>query len=110
MDYEKILKRKLELLFPDKASRDEITATLDLYGTEEHEPEITRVKLAILKLCDSDLEKIKEIIITAKHDWRNILSWAEYPRQNIRWSKLDDQEREKIIQIDRDDYEKWLEE
>ena len=55
MDYEAILSRKLRSLFPEEEQRNEVKAILDTYGVERYEQEPFRVRLAILKLSDSNL-------------------------------------------------------
>lgn len=108
MDSETILLQKLESLFPDKKQRDQVIAILDSYGTENHEQEPIRLKLAILKLSGSDLKEIKKNTEFAKQDFRDILSWAEYPRQSKNWSMPDDPKKQKLVDLDRAEYEKWL--
>ena len=108
MDYEAILTRKLRSLFPDEKKRNEVKAVLDTYGTEAYEKEPLRVRLAILKLSDSDPDEIKRTTDFAKQDYRDILSWAEYPRQSKKWSMPDGPKKKKLIEADRTEYEDWL--
>jgi hypothetical protein len=82
MDYETIFTRKLKSLFPDKKKRNAVKVVLDTYGTEAYEREPLPVRLAILKLSDSDPDEIKRTAEFAKQDYRDILSSAEYPRQS----------------------------
>ena len=37
----------------------------------------------------------------AKEDFRDILSWAEYPRQSKKWSLPDGPKKQKIVDADR---------
>ena len=108
MDYEAILTRKLISLFPDEKRRNEVKAVLDTYGTEVYEKEPLRVRLAILKLSGSDPDEIKRTTDFAKQDYRDILSWAEYPRQSKKWSMPDGPKKKKLIEADRTEYEDWL--
>ena len=108
MDYESILSRKLRSLFPDKEKRNEVETILDTYGIEELEQEPLRVRLAILKLSDSDLEEIKRTTALAKQDFRDILTWAEYPRQSKKWSMPEGPKKQKLIDADRAEYKTWL--
>lgn len=108
MDYEAILSGKLLSLFPEQTLRDEVIAVLGLYGMETHEQEPVRVRLAILKLSGSSLIEIKNNTKLAKKDFRDILAWAEYPRQSQKWSMPDGPEKQKLIQADRAEYEQWL--
>ena len=88
--------------------RDEVKSILDTYGTEEYEQEPFRVRLAILKLSHTDLEEIKRTTNLAKQDFRDILTWAEYPRQSKKWSMPDGPKKQKLIEADRAEYEAWL--
>ena len=106
MDYETILDRKLRSLFPDRHRRAEARAILDTYGIENHEQEPVRVRLAILKLSDANLAEIKKTIDLAKQDFRDVLSWAEYPRQSRKWSMPDGPEKQKLVEADRTEYQK----
>ena len=108
MDYEAILSRKLRSLFPEEEQRNEVKAILDTYGVERYEQEPFRVRLAILKLSDSNLEEIKRTTNFAKQDFRDILTWAEYPRQSKKWSIPDGPRKQRAIEADRAEYEAWL--
>jgi hypothetical protein len=108
MDYESILTRKLRSLFPDKEKRNEVETILDTYGIEEYEQEPLRVRLAILKVSDSDLEEIKRTTVLAKQDFRDILTWAEYPIQSKKWSMPEGLKKQKFIDADRAEYKTWL--
>jgi hypothetical protein len=108
MDYEAILDRKLRSLFPDKYRRAEARAIIDTYGIENNEQEPVRVRLAILKLSDSNLAEIKRTTDFAKQDFRDVLSWAEYPRQSKKWSMPDGPKKQKLVEADRAEYEEWL--
>lgn len=108
MDYEAILSRKLKSLFPDKGNRDHAKAILGTYGTEKFEREANRVQLAVLKLSGPDLFKLQRNIDSAGQDYRDVLAWAEYPRQSNKWNITDISEKQKLIEADRNEYEKWL--
>ena len=108
MDYKSILTRKLRSLFPDKEKRNEVKTILDTYGIEGYEQEPLRVRLAILKVSGSDLEEIKRMTALAKQDFRDILAWAEYPRQSKKWSMPEGPKKLKLIDADRAEYNTWL--
>lgn len=110
MEYQKILNRKLEKLFPDNREKSKAVDLLETYGIEKHELEPFRVRLAILKLCDGDLEAIAKTVKYARQDYRDILSWAEYPRQSKKWSMHNGPEKENLVKKDREEYEQWLNE
>lgn len=75
----------------------EIMHILDAYGKEDYEREKKRVQLAILKLCEGDLEKLKKMVEWAKVDYRDVFCPAEYPKQSSRgfvgWEKLTKKEQ-----------------
>ena len=52
---------------------------LDLYGRESYEQEQIRVRLAILKLSEGNLDNLRLLVESAKRDYRDVLAWAEYP-------------------------------
>ena len=96
MSEENTLARKLEILFPDTASRNDAVSILDEYGSENHEREVIRVRLAIIKLSNNSLDKIIEFTDAAKKDYRDILSWAEYPRQSKYRLLKDNDKKQKL--------------
>lgn len=55
-----------------------ILAILDQYGIEEHEWERERVHLAILRLSEGDINRLRYFTQLAKGDRRDILLYAEY--------------------------------
>lgn len=86
-----------------------MSVILESYGTEKYEKEPDRVRLAILKLSGSDLEQIKRTTNIAKQDYRDVLAWAEYPRQSKIIQRLPEgPEKQKIVKADRAEYEEWL--
>jgi hypothetical protein len=111
IDYSSILKRKLATLFPDAAIWAVVEAELSRYGTESHEQGAARVRLAILKLAGTSLEKLREQVDIAKRDYRDTLAMAEYPTElvNPTWRQPPDQV-ESIRRQDFQQYRDWLEE
>lgn len=108
MNLEKILDEKLAKLFPDSEMRSGVIDTLNQYGQENHEQEPSRVKLAILKLSGNDTENIKKYTNMAKQDYRDILSWAEYPRQSKKVFISDKAEKAELTRLDLEEYQRWL--
>ena len=109
MDIEEKLDIKLELIFCDSETRSEASTILMTYGNEPHEQEPTRVRLAILKLAGPvpNIEKLTEFAEFAKGDFRDVLAWAEYPRQSKHWSAKG-AEKDKLEQADLQEYQSWL--
>jgi hypothetical protein len=109
MDFAAVLQRKLHSMFPDALARREISKILGSYGSLAHEKEPLRVRLAILKLSEADVQSIKQTTRMAKQDYRDVLAWAEYPRQVKTRLKPGDANRQKLTKADREEYERWLE-
>lgn len=109
MDIEAILENKLTKLFPKKEDRLEAISLLETYGQESYEQEQTRVRLSILKLAgpNPNIAELKKYINSAKGDFRDVLSWAEYPRQSKSWSAKS-AEKQKLIKADLNEYLTWL--
>ncbi len=103
-----ILLRKLNYLFPIQKNRNEVIVVLNEYGKEKHEQEPDRVRLAILKISDNEIESIKQNTMFAKQDFRDTLVAAEYPNQSKKWSLSDGPKKQKLIKKDKLQYEEWL--
>jgi hypothetical protein len=111
MNPDDILQSKLRKLFPNPYRRSAAEATLRRYGTESYENEPTRVRLAVLKISGGDLDLIRKNIATAKQDYRDILAYAEYPRQMGQDSwKLPPAQNGALVAADLKEYEEWLRE
>ena len=107
-------KKVLEIIahyWPD-ADPDEITIILDGYGLASSEQGRDRVQLAILKLCEGQMERLPELVRMAKTDYRDVLAYAEYPEEMklgfIEMRKLSPEEARAVRQRDRDQYLSWL--
>lgn len=69
-----------------------LQATLNLYGTEPHEPERERVRLAIIELCGGDEARLAQLVRDAKIDYRDILAAQELgPHGDARGPALQDE-------------------
>jgi hypothetical protein len=90
-------------------ARAEAGEVLAQYGTEAHEREDIRVRVAILKLSDGSMERLRELTVHAKRDYRDVLAWAEYPEElrSPTW-RLPAAEQELIRAADRAQYLAWL--
>jgi hypothetical protein len=103
-----LLERKLEAMFPEDFTRRRVRKILGGYGREAREREPDRVRLAILKLAGAALRPVEKFTGYAREDYRNILAWAEYPRQAREWVMPGADEKQKLIEADRTEYENWL--
>ena len=64
--------------FPSSDTRA-VLSILDEYGVHEWERERERVQLAILKLSAGDEGQLLHFTAVAKHDYRDVLMWADNP-------------------------------
>jgi hypothetical protein len=90
---------------------DFVVATLSEYGTEGADSGHHRVRMAVLKLANGKLNILRREVETAKHDYRDVLAYAEYPNYTRHVSpgrKLDDSERQRIMALDWQQYQNWL--
>jgi hypothetical protein len=103
-----LLECKLEAMFPEDFTRRRVRKILQDYGREKHEREPDRVRRAILKLAGAELRSVEKYTGYAREDYRNILAWAEYPRQARQWVMPEPDEKQKMIEADLAEYEGWL--
>lgn len=89
----------VESAFPDQM--EEALEALSAYTG----PEIVRVQLGMLKNSNEDIKKLRDQSELARLDYRDVLAWAEYPRQ---MSVPPGQATTEMIRADRDNYEEWL--
>lgn len=83
---------------------------LERYGREPHEREAVRVRVAALKLCGGDLDRLEGAIDRARQDYRDVLAWAEYPEELTRptW-RMGKDDVAGIRRRDLAQYRAWLE-
>jgi hypothetical protein len=67
-------------LFPP-GEQEAAAALLAQYGEAPHEREPLRVRVAMLKLSAGDLGQLADLVGYARRDYRDVLSWAEYPEE-----------------------------
>jgi len=71
----------VEATFP-KSGWARVLDLLDSYGVESYERERERVQVAILKLGAGSEAKVRDYVAVAKRDYRNVLFWAECPKES----------------------------
>ena len=103
-----LLERKLESMFSDEFTRRRVQAVLQDYGSGKHAHEPERVRLAILKLAGAELRSVEKYTGYAREDYRDILAWAEYPRQSRQRLMPQGKEKQQMIEADLAEYEEWL--
>ena len=82
----------VQATFP-KESWARVLELLDSYGVESYEQERERVQLDILKLSAGSEEKVREFVVVAKRDYRDMLFWAENPEE----ARLDTPEKRERV-------------
>ena len=109
--------RMLSSMWPDRAERETVRKELERYGGLPHEREEERVKLAILKLCDGQADRVAGLVAAAKRDYRDVLMWAESPAEGqALWALRPDltgEQRARLAEVrkqDREQYRKWRKE
>jgi hypothetical protein len=88
-------------------SFSEVMAALNEYGKENYEREIERVQLDILKLANGKMDELQKAIKSAKSDYRDVISWAEYPSSRWDTFKLPAEEKREIYSKDWKQYLDW---
>jgi hypothetical protein len=88
-----------------------VMSILEEYGDEKWMQEKPRVQLAVLKLAESNIQELRHAIETAKLDWRDVLSAAEYPlyiKKVFQIKSLSEEDKRQIIESDWRQYNEWL--
>ena len=88
--------------------RDKVIKTLSRYKSEG-EKDANRVHAAILKIADGSLEKVEKYVEVAIIDYRDVLSWAEYPSysKNL-FEKVSYEKKKQRNDDDWQQYNEWL--
>ena len=97
--------------------RETVRRALAQYGVESCERAPDRVRLAILKTSEGNIDRLIKLVRGAKRDYRDALMAAEYPEE-ARSSRalhpnLSKDEQRRLAQIrerDRRQYLEWLQE
>ena len=66
------------------------------------------MRLAVLKLSGDNLDQLGHNTLRAKQDYRDVLAWAEYPRQSKQWNIQNDDQKNRLRQADLEEYQAWL--
>jgi hypothetical protein len=105
----------VQTIWSMELERRKAEAALAEYGVAPHEREAPRVKLAILKLSQGQLDRLADLVSHAKRDYRDVLMWAEYPEEGrsiwVLSSRMTSEQNNQLAAIrqrDRDQYERWL--
>jgi hypothetical protein len=86
---------------------EEVMAMLNEYGKEKFESEVDRVRLAILKLAERNIDALRKRVNEAKSDYRDVLAGAEYPSSRWDTFRLSAEEKKQIYAKDWQQYLTW---
>jgi hypothetical protein len=111
--------KKLAIAFPDAAVAAEALKALDRYGPLRSEIAVDGVHLAIIKLSEGRLWRLRELVQEARHDFRDVLYPAQAPevfrllREKPRgWAKIPIKEPlspGEILAMEERDQKQWIE-
>src|SRR5690349_24817337 len=82
-------------------------AILVRHGSQSWQREPLRVRIAVMKLAQRNVAKLDEFMRMAEQDYRDVLSWAEYPAYNRTGPRSADAERQAAIAEDWTQYRLW---
>ena len=109
--------RKINAMWSRIEDQETVRRALAHYGVESCEPEPDRVRLAILKTSEGNIDRLIKLVRGAKRDYRDALMAAEYPEEaRSSWAlhpNLSKDEQRRLAQIrerDRRQYLEWLQE
>jgi hypothetical protein len=104
-DLSAVLNRKLATLYPAEDARRaaELALAPVLRGREG-----TRVALGCIKLAGDDLARLEGFVRAALEDYRDILAWAESPRQMRQGPSAPAADRTQAQRADAEEYASWL--
>ena len=105
---QEVVDRVVVRLFPaDQVSR--VHDILARYGRPDIDRELIRVRLAALKVSGGSLPDLEKAVAAAMVDYRDVLSWAEYPVElvNPTW-EMPAADVTRIRTSDRSQYQEWL--
>ena len=105
-DVEHVVKRD----FP-RSDHGAVSAMLEEYGRKSWQREADRVRLAVLRLAERDLQRLRQSMDIALADYRDVLSYAEYPDYSRRvhpGRELSPKDIRGIVEADWEQYQTWL--
>ena len=95
-----------------KTQLSQVIDTLQEYGKQDwNRPGSPRVRLAILKLSNGDLDQLSKHTQAAIKDFRDVVCLAEYPRYTVEigFEKVSKNVARAVIDDDWRQYCEWLE-
>ncbi len=88
-----------------------VMSILEEFGKQDWNEPSARVRLAILKLAYGDLDRLLVVTEVAIHDYRDVLSEAEYPRysREVGFTNVSEELIRNIVEDDWRQYQDWFE-
>ena len=110
LDYDAILERALQVMFPQEVEREAIVTRLATYGEEPFHRETSRVRLGILYLTSQSPALFEDHLSLARTDYRDLLCAAEYPHSSSHPSlaESDPEEYSRLKETDSAEYLAWI--
>lgn len=105
---QELVDRVVARLFPvDQIPR--VHDILARYGRPGIDRELIRVRLAALRVSGGSVPELEKAVTAALVDYRDVLSWAEYPVElvNPTW-EMPAADVTRIRTSDRSQYQEWL--
>lgn len=103
-----VIVAKIRHVFPGR-DEEAVLTQLRAYGSRQHETDVERVYLAILKLCDEQgAADPSAYVERAKQDPRDIIAWAESPNLMAFGPTGDQAKKAELRRRDNDQYRAWL--
>jgi hypothetical protein len=98
------VQRKIRVVFPGSDPAQVLAMLASAGGS-------ARVQLAIVKLCNEGkgLSDLAHYVDEAKGDYRDVLSWAEYPNEGKLPLSASDSDRDAAQKRDQEQYLRWIE-
>jgi hypothetical protein len=102
--------RRIALRDFGKERLSDVLSLLGEFGKQPWNTPSARVSLAILKLANGDIDRLREALDIAMRDYRDVLAAAEYPtyHREIGFDDVDEDKRRNVIDADWAEYREWF--
>ncbi|PKA10420.1 hypothetical protein CH372_19480 [Leptospira meyeri] len=108
MDYKKQLEIKINSYFPDLNDKNQVFIELEKCSLDDWKIEKERVFLSILKCSNGNIDKLRDLVIIAKKDYRDVIAWAENPNKMSHPFTTDKKTNSELEQKDQEQFKNWL--
>jgi hypothetical protein len=98
-----LLSRKIDSCFGSPTDQADAQAILSRIPNSSE-----RVGLAVLKLAGGSIERLRHFVDAAVADFRDVIAWAESPRESDLSPSCDQAARARAQAEDKNSYQAWL--